>query len=115
MPKCGRAFSPSSPTDPRRWLRKESFEKLTQISDEFVHGVLAASPSMATSAWLHRYQGMELDVVLDDISSAALEKQRTFYEKYRQKLAEIKVDQLGLEEQADYAIIQNQIGLALLT
>src|SRR5262245_47148373 len=114
MPKYARALFPIFLVALAAGCGKSPSEKLTQVSDEFVQGVLAASPSMATAAGLHKYQGMLLDVVLDDVSSAALEKQRKFYEKYRQKLAEIKVDQLGLEEKADYAIIQNQIGLALL-
>ncbi len=93
---------------------KSPSEKLAQVSQEFVYGVLAASPATATATGLHLYQGMKLDEMLDDVSPEALEKQRQFYGKYRDQLAEIKVDQLTPEEKADYAIIQNQIGLALL-
>ena len=93
---------------------KSSKEKLAQISEEFVYGALAFSPSAATGAGLHTYQGMKLDEMLDDASAAAMEKQRKFYEKYRDQLASIKTGELDAEEKADYTIIQNQIALALL-
>jgi uncharacterized protein (DUF885 family) len=91
---------------------KNPSEKLAQVSQEFVYGVLAASPSAATAAGLHLYEGVKLDDLLDDVSPAAIEKQRRFYEKYRDKLAEIKVDQLTAEEKADYTNVQNQIALS---
>src|SRR5258708_24884760 len=73
-------------------------EKLAQVRQEFVYGVLAASPSSATAAGLHLYEGVRLDELLDDVSAGAIEKQRKFYEKTRDKLADIKVDQLNPEE-----------------
>src|SRR5882757_7960469 len=79
---------------------KNPSEKLAQISEEFVYGVLAFSPSAATGAGLHSYQGVNLDETLDDVSTAALDKQRKFYEKYRDKLAGIKLDQLAPEDRA---------------
>src|SRR5882762_4993588 len=66
---------------------KSPSEKLAQVSEEFVYGALAFSPSAATGAGLHEYRGMKLDEMLDDVSTAALDKQRRFYEKYRDKLA----------------------------
>src|SRR6266567_754851 len=92
---------------------KNPSEKLAQISEEFVYGALAFSPSAATGAGLHTYQGVKLDETLDDLSTAALDKQRRFYEKYRDKLADIKVDTLDPEDKADYTIIQNQVALTL--
>jgi len=93
---------------------KNPSEKLAQISEEFVFGSLAFSPSAATAAGLREYQGLKLDEMLDDVSPAALDKQRRFYEKYRDRLAAIKPATLSSEEQADYSILQNQIGLSLL-
>src|SRR4051794_38898159 len=93
---------------------KNPSEKLAQISEEFVYGVLAFSPSAATGAGLHSYHSVNLDEMLDDVSPAALDKQRRFYEKYRDRLAGIKVGELSPEDRADYTILQNQIGLALL-
>ncbi|MDE3165587.1 MAG: DUF885 domain-containing protein [Acidobacteriota bacterium] len=93
---------------------KSPSEKLSQLTSDFVYGVLAASPSSATAAGLHIYQGMQLDNMLDDVSPAAYEKQRQFYAKCKSRLDEINPAQLTAEEQADYAIIQNQIALAQL-
>ena len=93
---------------------KSPSEKLAQISEEVVYGALAFSPSAATSAGLHNYQGMKLDEMLDDVSPSTFDKQRRFYDKYRDQLAEIKSDQLTPEEKADYTILQNQIALARL-
>ena len=92
---------------------KSPSEKLAALSEEFVYGTLAASPATATSVGLHLYHGLKLDDMLDDVSLAALDKRRQFYEKSRDELAGIKTAELTAEEKADYAIIQNQIGLAL--
>src|SRR5206468_1673372 len=92
---------------------KSPTEKLARISEEFVYGALAFSPSNATATGLHEYQGVKLDDILDDVSSSSFEKQRRFYDKYREQLAQIKVDELAPEDKADYAILQNQIALAL--
>jgi uncharacterized protein (DUF885 family) len=93
---------------------KSPQEKLAQISDEFTSGALAFSPSAATGAGLHKYQGIKLDELLDDVSPANFEKQRQFYLKYRERLAAIKRDELSAEEKADYSILENQIALSLL-
>jgi uncharacterized protein (DUF885 family) len=113
MPKCVRVL-PLTLVVLISGCGKSPSEKLAQVSEEFVYGVLAASPAAATGAGLHVYQGVKLDYLLDDVSAAAVEKQRKFYEKYRDKLAEIKVDQLTPGEKADYTIVQNQIALALI-
>jgi uncharacterized protein (DUF885 family) len=88
-------------------------EKLAQLSEEFVYGALALSPSAATAAGLHDYQGVKLDEMLDDLSPAALDKQRRFFEKYRDRLAAIKPETLTPDERADYSILQDQIALVL--
>ena len=113
MPKCARAV-PFVLLILAAGCGKSPSEKFAQLSEEFVYGVLAASPATATATGLHLYQGMKLDEMLDDVSPEALEKQRQFYAKTAKKLTEIKLDQLTPEEKADYAIIQNQIGLAQL-
>jgi len=94
--------------------RKNPSEKLALLSDDFVNSVLGASPSAATAAGLHLYQGIKLDEILDDFSPAAMDRQRRSYEKFRTRLAEIRTEALSPEEKADYSIIENQIELALL-
>ena len=113
MPKCVR-LAPLLLLVLAAGCGKSPSKKLAQLTDEFVTGALAASPSYATSSGLHLYQGMKLDEMLDDVSPQAVDKQHRFYEKYRDELAAIETAQLGPEEKADYDIIRNQIALALL-
>jgi uncharacterized protein (DUF885 family) len=93
---------------------KNSSEQLAALSEEFVYGSLAFSPSSATAAGLHEYQGQKLDELLDDTSPAAQAKQLRFYEKFRDSLAAIKTDRLAPEERADLLIMQDQVNLNLL-
>ncbi|HKA01987.1 MAG TPA: DUF885 domain-containing protein [Candidatus Solibacter sp.] len=89
-------------------------KEVARLSEEIVYGSLAFSPASATASGLHEYQGQKLDDMLDDNSPAALDKQRRFYEKYRDALAAIKTDSLPPEDRADLLILQDQVNLALL-
>jgi uncharacterized protein (DUF885 family) len=93
---------------------KNASEKLTSISEEFVLGSLAFSPSSATATGLHEHQGQKLDEMLDDNSPANLDKQTRFYERIKERLAQLKQDQLLPEDRADLSIMQDQIALNLL-
>jgi len=90
---------------------QQDFSKLTE---EFVYGSLALSPVSATVAGYHEHQGVRLDEKLDDYSPGGIQDQRRFFSGFRDRLALIKPETLGQEEQADYQIIQNQVELALL-
>ena len=85
-----------------------------KLSDEFVYTSLAFSPAAATAAGLHEYDNQKLDNLLDDFSPAALDKQRRFYDRFRQRLNGLKSGTLSRQERADLAILQDQISLALL-
>jgi uncharacterized protein (DUF885 family) len=93
---------------------KNVSEKFTSLSEEFVYTTLSFSPSTATGVGLHKYQGRNLDEQLDDMSPASLDRQRRFYEKFRERLSSLALDQLGPEDRADLAILQDQISLALM-
>ncbi|MCU1233333.1 MAG: hypothetical protein JWP63_1300 [Candidatus Solibacter sp.] len=93
---------------------KNSAKKLGDISEEFVLGSLAFSPSAATSAGLHEYQGQKLDEMLDDNSPANLARQNRFYEKIKDRLSSLKQEDLTPEDRADLTIMQDQIALTLL-
>ena len=87
----------------------------SKLADEFVYTTLAFSPITATAAGLHRYQGRNLDEQLDDISPAALDHQREYYQLFRDRLQnEVKPDLLSAESRADLHIMQGQAALALL-
>jgi uncharacterized protein (DUF885 family) len=93
---------------------KNPSEKIAGISEEFVLGSLAFSPSSATATGLHEYQGQKLDEMLDDNSPQNLARQTRFYEKIKERLGELKQDQLTSEDRADLTVMQDQIALNLL-
>jgi uncharacterized protein (DUF885 family) len=93
---------------------KSPSQKLTTLSEEFVYSSLAFSPSSATAAGLHQYQKQNLDEMLDDFSEQNLARQRTFYEKFRDRLADLNSADLTPEDHADLTILQDQIALNLL-
>ncbi len=87
----------------------------SKLADEFVYSSLTFSPVTATAAGLHQYQGQNLDEQLDDTSPSALDHQREYYQRLRERLQnEIKPNDLSAESRADLHIVQNQIELALL-
>jgi uncharacterized protein (DUF885 family) len=85
-----------------------------KLSDEFVYTTLSFSPSAATAAGLHEYNQQKLDDMLDDLTPAALNRQRTFYQEFRKRLDSLKAATLSAEDRADLGIMQDQISLALL-
>src|SRR6516164_8340622 len=90
-------------------------KNFSKLAEEFVYTTLAFSPASATSAGLHQYQGRNLDEQLDDLSPAAVDHHRAWYERFRQRLqSEVKLDALPAESRADYRIVADQTELALL-
>jgi uncharacterized protein (DUF885 family) len=87
------------------------FSKLT---DEFVYGSLALSPTGATANGYHQHNGRRLDQELDDFSPSGIAQQRKFFSDFRNRLAAIQQSSLSAEDRANYQIIDNQINLALL-
>ena len=69
-------------------------DQLARLSDEFVHTTLAFSPAMATSVGLHQYQGQNLDNLLDDTSPENLDRQRRYYEHFRERLNALDASRL---------------------
>jgi len=87
----------------------------SKLADEFVYSTLTFSPVSATAAGLHNYQGQNLDRQLDDVSPAALDHQREYYQRFRERLQnDVKPDALSPESRADLHIIQDQLALSLL-
>jgi uncharacterized protein (DUF885 family) len=93
---------------------RNASDRLARLSDEFVHTTLSFSPAMAIGVGLHRYEGQNLDNLLDDMSPANLDRQRRYYEHFREQLNGIRANQLTAEDQADWNILQDQVSLALL-
>jgi uncharacterized protein (DUF885 family) len=78
---------------------------LMSLTDDFVYGSLALSPSSATSAGYHQHKGVNLDDQLDDFSAAGIDQQHKFYSDFHNRLAAIQQDALSAEDRADYQII----------
>jgi uncharacterized protein (DUF885 family) len=86
-------------------------EKLTQ---DFIYGNLALSPSSATAAGYHVHNGMTLDAMLDDYSAAGLEQQRQFCTDIQNRAGVLDPTKLDKEQKADLDIITSNTGLCLL-
>jgi uncharacterized protein (DUF885 family) len=88
-------------------------DHFSKLSEDFVHGSLALSPVSATAAGYHEHNGIRLDQQIDDWSSRAIEQQRSFYTDFRDRFDRAASGSLSAEDRADYALIRDQIGLAL--
>ena len=93
---------------------RHSASQFASLAEEFVYTTLAFSPSGATAAGLHQYNGQNLDDQLDDVSLASLDRQRKFYLDFRQRLSGFSRDTLSAEDRADWTIMRDQISLSLL-
>ncbi len=89
---------------------RESFSKL---AEEYVYTSLSFSPVGATQVGYHKHNNVALDYELDDVSPSSIERQRRWYQEFRQRLLRVSED-LGAEDQADYDILQDQISANLL-
>src|SRR5437870_9328775 len=90
------------------------------LADRFVKDSLALSPVSASYAGYHKHPNakgeiVELDAVLDDVGPAAFAEQRQFYTAWRQRFAkEAPLASLGLQDAADWQLIDDQIARNLL-
>src|SRR5579862_5499215 len=87
---------------------------IASLTDDFVYGSLALSPTGATLAGYHQHKGTNLEEQLDDFSAAGLDEQHKFYTDFHQRLAAIQQDALSAEDKADFLIIDNSVNLSLL-
>ncbi|MEO7143382.1 MAG: DUF885 domain-containing protein [Bryobacteraceae bacterium] len=96
--------------------RKDArFQDIGPVEQEFVYNSLALSPASATGVGYHTHNGVPLDELLDDYSPSGIEAERKFYTDFRKRLEKsFQRDRLGLEARADYDIMEDQIGAALL-
>lgn len=91
-----------------------------RLADQFMKDSLALVPSTASQAGYHKHvdkagKEIELDAVLDDVSSVAYAKQKTFYEEWQQRLRkDAPLASLSEEDAADWRLIDDQISLSLL-
>jgi uncharacterized protein (DUF885 family) len=100
---------------------KEANAKFAKLSEEFIHETLAISPSSASQAGYHVYvdpktgKSIALDALLDDVSAAGTAEQRGLYARWRERFrSETPLASLGVEDAADWQLIDDQIAFSLL-
>jgi uncharacterized protein (DUF885 family) len=86
----------------------------SKLSEDFVYNSLALSPVSATGVGYHEHNGVRLDAQLDDLSVGGIERQRVFYTDWLDRFDRAAAGDLSTEDRADYALIRDQIALALL-
>src|ERR1700734_2073100 len=96
-------------------------KRFAALSEQFMKDGLALSPSSASQAGYHVHidpktgKKIELDAELDDMSLKAMDEQRAFYARWRQRFrAETPLATLNAQDAADWQLIDDQIGLNLL-
>jgi uncharacterized protein (DUF885 family) len=95
--------------------------KFSQLSEDFIHETLALSPSSASQAGYHKHvdpktgKTIALDALLDDMSPSGMAEQRRVYTAWQQRFhAETPVASVGIEDAADWHLIDDQISFNLL-
>lgn len=95
--------------------------KFARLSEEFIHETLALAPSAASQAGYHQHvdpktgKTIALDALLDDVSAAGMAEQRRVYAGWRERFrTETPLNSLGVEDAADWRLIDDQIALNLL-
>jgi uncharacterized protein (DUF885 family) len=95
--------------------------KFAKLTEEFIHETLALSPSNASQAGYHQHvdhntgKTIALDALLDDVSPADYAEQRRVYAQWRERFrTETPIATLGVEDAADWQLIDDQIGFYLL-
>jgi uncharacterized protein (DUF885 family) len=95
--------------------------KFARLSEEFIHETLALSPSNASQAGYHKHvdpktgKTIALDALLDDVSASGMAEQRHVYTQWRERFhTETPLASLGVEDAADWQLIDDQIAFGLL-
>jgi uncharacterized protein (DUF885 family) len=91
------------------------------LADRFVKESLALSPVSASYAGYHKHPGkkagemVELDALLDDVSSAGFAEQRRFYGEWSDRFRkQAPLASLGVQDAADWRLIDDQISRNVL-
>jgi hypothetical protein len=92
-----------------------SQKALAGLTAEFTRTALSFAPAAATAAGYHRHGKVLLDELLDDYSSAALDRQRLFYSGFRRRLgSSVAPGDLSAEENADLTLLRSRVESELL-
>ena len=93
----------------------QNVDAVDRLATEFVFETLAFSPVTATQAGYHFHGRDSLDIVIDDMSEGAIDRQRDFYHKFRSRIQAVRGrGVLNPQDRADLDIMSDQLELALL-
>jgi uncharacterized protein (DUF885 family) len=99
----------------------QTSQAFAAMAHRFMKESLALSPVSASYAGYHKHPSgkggevIELDALLDDVGPAAFAEQRRFYTAWRERFRkEAPVKSLGLQDAADWRLIDDQIARNLL-
>lgn len=102
-------------------LSQQPNVKFAKLSEDFIHETLALSPASASQAGYHQHRDAKtgkiiaLDSLLDDMSPEGVAEQRRVYAQWRERFhSETPLASLGLEDAADWHLIDDQIAQSLL-
>ena len=94
--------------------------KFASLTEQFIHESLALSPVSASQAGYHQHEiasgkVIQLDAELDDVGPEAIAQQLQFYRNWHDRLRKkAPFKSLGIEDQADWQLIDDQISYYLL-
>lgn len=107
----GQKMSTNTTSDPQ----------FTHLAEQYMYESLALSPVNASYAGYHKHKDaktgktVELDAMLDDVSPAGFEKQIAFYQGWQKRFrTEVDSEKLGLDDKADWRLLDDNIALSLL-
>jgi uncharacterized protein (DUF885 family) len=95
--------------------------KFAKLSEDLIHDTLALSPASASQAGYHQHvdpktgKTIALDALLDDVSAVGMAEQHRVYAEWRERFrTETPLSSLGVEDAADWQLIDDQIAFNLL-
>jgi uncharacterized protein (DUF885 family) len=96
---------------------RDTTSSFDRLADQFMRESLALSPVAASQAGYHVHgkgkAARHLDAELDDLSAAAIDKQRSFYRDWRERFRSTS-DSPSVEDSADLQLVNDNIALNLL-
>ena len=92
---------------------KKPAADFAKLSSEATSKILSFSPINASAQGLHKYEGADFDVQLDDIRFQTIRRQRDYLVDLHKRMTEFDKASLSPEDRADYDVIEAQVGLSL--
>ncbi len=109
------AYGAEPAAKPNAAAKKAATSRFARLAEQFMYESLALSPVSASQAGYHRHAGRDLDAELDDLSPESALAQEAFNLAWRKRFRkETPLTSLSVQDAADWRLIDDQIGAALL-